>query len=119
MKGRTRHLVVETQGVLLPPVVHAADVADRDGGKLTLLRLEPVQERFPRLSPLWVESASQGTFEAWVQATFGWSVEVVTHGWTGVRSVWVAPGQEPPTLPSGFPVVPHRWIVEITQAQDP
>lgn len=114
MKGRKRHILVDTQGFLLQPVVHPADVADRDGGKLVLLRLGPVQERFPRLKHLWVDSAYQGKFEDWVKATFGWSVEVVKHWWTGVRYVWVAPGQEPPTLPSGFHVLPHRWIVERT-----
>jgi putative transposase len=30
------------------------------------------------------------------------------------RWFWVAPGQEPPTLPGGFHVLPHRWIVERT-----
>ncbi len=105
---------VDTQGFVVQPVVHPADVADRDGGKLVLLRLQPVEERFPRLKHLWLDSAYQGKFEEWVKATFGWSVEVVKHWWTGVRSVWVAPGQEPPTLPSGFHVLPHRWIVERT-----
>jgi putative transposase len=94
---------VDTQGFLLQPVVHAADVADRDGGKRVLLRLGPWQERFPRLKHLWVDSAYQGKFEDWVKATFGWSVEVVKHWWTGVRYVWVAPGQEPPTLQSRVP----------------
>jgi transposase len=114
VKGRKRHLLVDTQGFLLQPVVHTADVADRDGGKLVLLKLEPWKERFPRMKHLWLDSAYQGKFEEWVKATFGWSVEVVKHWWTGVRYVWVAPGQEPPTLPSGFHVLPHRWIVERT-----
>jgi hypothetical protein len=108
VKGRKRHLLVDTQGFLLQPVVHSAEVADRDGGQRVLLRLGPWEERFPRLKHLWVDSAYQGKFEAWVKATFGWSVEVVKHWWTGVRYVWVAPGQEPPTLPSGFHVLPHR-----------
>ena len=114
MKGRKRHLLVDTQGFLVQPVVHPADMTDREGGKVVLLRLQPWQERFPRLKHLWVDSAYQGKFEAWVKATFGWSVEVVKHWWTGVRYVWVAPGQEPPTLPSGFHVLPRRWIVERT-----
>jgi len=114
VKGRKRHLLVDTQGFLLEPLVHPADIADRDAGKLVLLRLQPWQERFPRMKHLWLDSAYQGKFEEGVKATFGWSVEVVTHGWTGVRYVWVAPGQEPPTLPSGFHVLAHRWIVERT-----
>jgi putative transposase len=36
--------------------------------------------------------------------------------WTGLPWVWVAPGQEPPTIPSGFHVLPRRWVVERTFA---
>jgi len=46
----------------------------------------------------------------------GWSVEVVKHWWTGVRGFWLAPGQEPPEIPSGFHVLPRRWVVERTLA---
>jgi putative transposase len=53
---------------------------------------------------------------AWVQLTLGWSVQVVQHWWTGVRAVWVPAGIEPPPLPSGFHVLPKRWIVERTFA---
>ena len=116
MKGRKRHLLVDTQGLIIQALVLPADLTDRDGGKFVLAALGPVQERFPRLRHLWVDSAYRGKFVEWVKATFGWSVEVVQHWWTGVRSVWVPPGQEPPTLPSGFHVLPHRWIVERTFA---
>src|ERR687896_10711 len=34
----------------------------------------------------------------------------------GVRWVWVGPGQEPPTIPRGFQVLPRRWVVERTFA---
>ncbi len=111
MKGRKRHILVDTQGFVLSLVVHPADVADRDGGKLVLLKLEPWQERFPRLAHLWVDSAYQGKFADWVKATLGWNVEVVKRP---SRWFWCAPGQEPPTLPGGFHVLPHRWIVERT-----
>ena len=54
MKERKRHIVVDTQGFLLKVVVHAADIQDRDGGKLVLAGL-PVA--FPTLRHLWVDSA--------------------------------------------------------------
>ena len=59
MKGRKRHLLVDTQGFLLQPVVHSADLADRDGGKVVLERLQPWQERFPRMKHLWLECGSR------------------------------------------------------------
>ena len=34
----------------------------------------------------------------------------------GLRVVWVAPGQEPPVLPTGFRVLKRRWVVERTFA---
>jgi len=52
----------------------------------------------------------------WVKQTVGWSVTVSQHWWTGVSSVWVAPGQEPPAIPAGFQVLPWRWIVERSRA---
>jgi putative transposase len=43
----------------------------------------------------------------------GWSPRwIVKHWWTGIRSVWVAPGQEPPTIPSGYHILPRGWVVE-------
>ena len=43
-------------------------------------------------------------------------LEVVKHWWTGLRWAWVPEGQEPPALdiPSGFQVLPQRWVVERT-----
>jgi putative transposase len=114
VKGRKRHILVDTQGFVLALVVHPANVADRDGGKLVLLKLGPWEERFPRLPHLWLDSAYQGKFEDWVRATFGWSVEVVKHWWTGVRGFWVPPGGSPPVAPRGFVPLKWRWIVERT-----
>jgi hypothetical protein len=50
IKGRKRHLLVDTQGLVLKAKVHSAKVMDRDG-------LEPLfsctEARFPRLKHLW------------------------------------------------------------------
>ena len=50
MKGRKRHIVVDTQGWLLAVAVHPANIQDRDGAKLVLPRL---LGRFPRLKRIW------------------------------------------------------------------
>jgi putative transposase len=71
VKGRKRHILAETQGFLLQLIVHLADRTDRDGDKLVLLKLGPVEERFPRLSHLQLDSAYQGNFEDWVKESFG------------------------------------------------
>src|SRR5262245_34694493 len=114
VKGRKRHLVVDTQGLVLAAKVHAADLADRDGAVLVL---EGLPERFGRIRKLWTDSNYNGRFRSWAAEHLpDWDVEIVKHWWTGLKGVWVAPGQEPPTIPSGFHVLPKRWIVERTLA---
>ena len=116
MKGRKRHLLVDTRGFVLKALVHAADIADRDGGRLLLEAFQPDRVGFARLRHLWVDVGYQGRFVDWVKATLGWGVQVVKHGWTGVAKVWVLPGQEPPEKPTGFQLLKGRWIVERTFA---
>jgi putative transposase len=101
---------------VLKALVHAADIADRDGGRLLLEAFEPDRVGFPRLRHLWVDVGYQGRFVDWVKAALGWSVQVVKHWWTGVSKVWVLPGQEPPEKPTGFQLLQWRWIVERTFA---
>ena len=57
MKGRKRHLLVDTQGLVLKAKVHPANVFDRDGIKPLL---EHVRERFQRLSHLWLDAGYNG-----------------------------------------------------------
>jgi transposase len=117
VKGRKRHLLVDTQGFLLQPVVHPADLADRDGGKLVLLRLQPWKERFPRLKHLWLDSAYQGKFEDWVKATFGWSVEVVKRlpdgGALRLGGAWAGTADAAQRFPCPAPPLDRRadiWL---------
>jgi putative transposase len=67
------------------------------------------------MAKVWADSAYQG-LQKWLKETLGWELEVVKHWWTGLRWVWVPEGQEPPALdiPSGFQVLPRRWVVERT-----
>jgi putative transposase len=113
VKGRTRHLLVDTQGLIIRALGHPAALADRDGAKRLLA---PLRGHLPRLQHIWGDSAYAGKCAEWVQTTLGWTLEIVKHWWTGVRWVWVGPGQEPPTIPSGFHVLPRRWVVERTFA---
>jgi putative transposase len=63
VKGRKRHILVDTNGLLLQVLVHAAHIQDQEGGKLLLA---PLQGRFPRLKLIWVDSAyKQGDFVEW------------------------------------------------------
>lgn len=113
MNGRKRHILVDTQGLVLKAKVLPANIADRDGGQVLLTG---IQYQFPCICHLWVDIGYRGRFVAWVKDTLYWTVEVSRHWWQGIHGVWVGPGQEAPTYPVGFQVLKWRWIVERTLA---
>lgn len=63
VKGRKRHMVVDTLGLLLAVVVHAANIQDRDGSKLVLTQLKG---NFPRLVLIWADGGYAGQLIQWV-----------------------------------------------------
>jgi putative transposase len=89
VNGRKRHLLVETQGLVLRASVHTAALQDRAGVPLLL---EGAAEQFPRIELVWVDQGYTGTGKAWIEHALGWSVEVVRHP-PKPRGVWVFPGQ--------------------------
>ena len=97
MTGRKRHLVVDTLGLLLAVVVHAANVQDRDGARLVLGKLAG---RFARLRLLWADGGYAGALLAWALAAAGLVIEIVAK----------------PAGATTFAVLPKRWIVERTFA---
>lgn len=111
INGRKRHLLVDTNGLILDVVVHPANITDRQGAKLLL---PPLKAVFPRLSLIWADSGYAGKLEDWVKKTLDWTLEIVKRPFEGVRYVWVPPGVEPPEIPRGFVVVKRRWVVERT-----
>ena len=88
MNGRKRHILVDTQGLLMKVKVHEAGLHDSAGAKLVM---EGLRERFPRMAKVWSDSAYRG-LKGWMRTTLGWELEVVRHQWTGV---WVVSGQKP------------------------
>lgn len=98
LKGRKRHLAVDTLGLVLCVAVHAASIQDQDGAKLLLAKL---QLGFRRLKVLFADSAyGRSGLPAWVKQTCGWILQTV------LRPVGV----------KGFVILPKRWIVERTFA---
>jgi putative transposase len=92
VNGRKRHLLVDTKGLIGRAVGHPADTLERHGAKL---RLAPLQDQRPRLRHPWADSAYGGQAREWIESTLGGTVEIVKPWRTGVRWVWVGPGQEP------------------------
>jgi putative transposase len=96
LPGRKRHIIVDTLGLLLAVVVHAASVQDRDGVKLVGAR---IRGRFPRLKLIWAD----GAYEAAV-------------GWANQFAAWILELVRKPEGQRGFVVLPRRWVVERTFA---
>jgi putative transposase len=129
VKGRKRHLLVDTQGLVLEAKVHSANIQDRDGVKLLL---EPVRSILPeRLSHVWMDAGYTGEDKgaSWVQRTLGWTAEIVRHppkmAPEKVIRVWVREWHtegvaiDPKKLLAEIgprPFLPKRWIVERTFA---
>lgn len=96
-------------GLVLRVAVHAANLADSEGGRLVL---DQVTEHYPELAHLWVDAGYNDGFVAWAQVHHGLSVERVRKepAWTRV------PPGEAPAPRSPFPILPRRWVVERTFA---
>jgi putative transposase len=62
VEGRKRHLLGDTEGLVLGVRVHSAKVPDQDGIRLLL---EPILARFGRLWHLWVDAGYQGRGKRW------------------------------------------------------
>jgi putative transposase len=120
--GRKRHVLVDTEGLLLALNVHPANIMDRDGIKLVLD--DTTRAQLSRLQLLWLDAGynGRGKGKDWVEQTTSWRVETV-KGIHWRKRVWV-PNDIPPEeidwslyAPSpGFHVVPRRWVVERTFA---
>ncbi len=76
VKGRKRHLLVDTQGLVLKAKVHSAKIMNRDGIKPLL---ERVREHFRRLSHLWLDAGynGKGKGKDWAEKALGLTAEVV------------------------------------------
>ena len=98
IKGRKRHIVTDTTGLLVGAAVHPADIQDRDGAPLVV---EAIHDLFPWLRHLFADSAYSGDKPLTALRNFGqWSVEIVKRMADTV----------------GFEVLPRRWVVERTLA---
>ena len=101
---------MDTTGLVLTALVHAADISDRDGARLVLAGLT---HRFPTVRHLWVDAGYAGKTVTWMEQTLGLSVTVVRKPRRWVRC---SVDQDPRPMPTGFQVLPRRWVVERTFA---
>jgi putative transposase len=97
IKGRKRHVLVDTQGLLMAVTVTSAAVQDRDGARLLLSRLDGACKK---LRVIWVDGGYRGQLLNWVAEHFHFRLRVVLR----------------PEEQKRFAVLPRRWVVERTFA---
>lgn len=100
MNGRKRHILVDTQGLLLEAVVHSASIQDQDGARLVLCQAKHREggRWLRRLELIWVDGKYAGKLEEFVKKTYGITLQVVKRAKEAV----------------GFVVLPRRWVIERT-----
>ncbi|WP_454652094.1 IS5 family transposase [Bradyrhizobium liaoningense] len=98
VNGRKRHILTDTQGLLVGAVVHAADIQDRDGAPDVLAG---IRHAFPWLRHVFADGGYAGRkLEAALAKIGTWTLQIVKRSDTA----------------KGFQVIPRRWVVERTFA---
>jgi putative transposase len=98
VKGRKRHILVDTVGLLITVVVHAANVSETAGARLVLAALA---EKWWRLKLIWLDGGYKDSLFEWVKTI---------KRWRHVRIEQVKRHEQH----KGFVVLAKRWIVERT-----
>ena len=98
VKGRKRHIVTDTLGLLITVMVHAADIQDRDGAPNLLAS---IRKAFPWLRHIFADGGYAGPKLKAALAKLGyWTIEIVKRSDSA----------------KGFELIPRRWVVERTFA---
>lgn len=114
VKGRKRHIVVDTLGLLLAVTVTAASVQDRDGA---LDVIAQACRKAPTIKRLYTDGAYGGKCAQAIEQAHGIRVEVVRR--PGNRSTGTLHDPQQSLRPqpvSSFVVLSKRWVVERTHA---
>ena len=96
IKGRKRHLLVDTLGLVLLVMVLPANIQDRDGARQLLAKHFGRRTR-RRVKHIWADGGYTGTLVAWALQMWRCTVEIV-------KRAELHP----------FKVLPRRWGVERT-----
>jgi putative transposase len=98
VKGRKRHIIVDTTGLIVGLVVHAADIQDRDGAPAVL---KSILKRWPWLRHVFADGGYAGPkLRGALQKVGKFTLEIVKRS----------------DAAKGFEVLPRRWVVERTFA---
>lgn len=110
VRGRKRHIAVDTLGLPWLTAVHSAHVQDRDG--IDQVVPSDIKERLPRLEKILADAGYQGRCEKRTLARTGVPIEIVRRRGDNTNGEWASLTGPAPTMTRGFKVLPKRWIVE-------
>jgi putative transposase len=123
VRGRKRHLLVDTEGLVLKAKVHSAKVSEQDGLRLLL---QSARSGLSRLKHLWVDAGYEGRGKRWAEEVMGLRVEVVRKPRKPIpeevakiwAKEWAKEGRRVDWQrlmpPRGYVALPRRWVVERT-----
>jgi len=98
IKGRKRHILTDTMGLLVGAIVHTADIQDRDGAPMLLAS---IRSSLPWLRHVFADAAYAGDKLEQALTKLGtWTLEIVRRA----------------DAAKGFVLLPRRWVVERTLA---
>jgi transposase len=98
VKGRKRHILTDTTGMVVGAVVHRADIQDRDGAPMVLAS---IRSAYPWLRHVFADTAYAGKkLEHAIDRLGTWTLEIVRRA----------------DAAKGFVLLPRRWVVERTFA---
>jgi putative transposase len=98
IKGRKRHILTDTLGLLVTAIVHTADIQDRDGAPDVLTS---IRSSFPWLRHVFADGGYAGDkLETALRGQGDWTLEIIKRS----------------DAAKGFVLLPRRWVVERTFA---
>lgn len=98
VKGRKRHVVTDTIGLMLFVIVHTADIQDRNGAPELI---KAIRYRFPWLRNIFADGGYAGDkLKAALKGHGDWCIQIIKRSDTA----------------EGFELLPRRWVVERTFA---
>ncbi len=117
VKGRKRHLVVDTLGLLLAVTVTAASVQDRDAAAEVVAQ---ACTKVPGLKKVYADGAYGGKCAVTIEQAHGIIVQIVRHPGNRSTGTWQDAQQPlwPEVVATGFVVQAKRWVVERTHARN-
>ena len=97
VKGRKRHIIVDTLGLILSVIIHSATIHDSKGAERVLEELK--NKYLTGIKKIFADGGYRGELIDRVRLRFGWILEIIKRNEVGK-----------------FKVLPKRWIVERTFA---